>query len=256
MYLIPTRRPGLGIIMAPANGGIRRPSPAPIVFRPVTQPPPPATVFSAPAQITVPRPLPIVNVPPVYGLPQPALPVGVPVRIGPALPPPGTIIDGVVPAPTPTPPPASTTTTTTAPGGAPAQNVSGTPVPVGYPTSQFYVNNADGSVWEYSASAGTWVNTGVPYNVGSAALQTASQQAAASAAAQQATTTPTTATVPVSATIAPDLSTSYQSVLTWLSGTDLGTVIGFPTIPNFAFVLAAGGLWIWLSNRSPAKGRR
>src|ERR1700758_76588 len=146
---------------------------------------------------------------------------------------------------------------------APAENVpiavrspaapalyAGTPVPVTFPTNQYYVNTADGSVWEYSASAGTWLNTGVPYNVNA---PTPAATAAQNAAAQAATTTPTTTTAPISATIAPDLTTgtSYQSILDWLSQNTLAASLGF-NIPNFVVVIAVGAGVLWFMQRPKA----
>jgi hypothetical protein len=267
MYLVPQRR-GLGIIMAPVQngGGIRRspisspispahpfPVPAPVIYKPpiVAAPLPPVTPAPAPPKY-----------PPVYALPQPAfpapppaptpvsaapgtisvpapLPVPPPVAIGPALPPPGTVTNGTKPPATPG--------TTAAPANYP-----NTPVPVTFPTNQYYVNTADGSVWEYSASAGTWLNTGVPYNVNA---PTPAQTAAQNAAAQAATTTPTTSTAPISTTIAPDLTTgtSYQSILDWLSQNTLAASLGF-NVPNFVVVIAVGAGVLWFMQR-PKAGR-
>jgi len=128
-------------------------------------------------------------------------------------------------------------------------------VPAGFPTNQFFVNS-DGSVWEYSQTAGTWVNTGTPYNVGQSAtqLQTAAQQAAAAAAAQQATTTPTTATTPVSTTVVPSVTDTYSSIVAWLSQTDLLSSFGL-NVPNGLVVLGAG-LLVFFMTQSGGRGRR
>jgi hypothetical protein len=52
--------------------------------------------------------------------------------------------------------------TTNTGAGSTAANVSGSPVPVGYPTSQIYVAPG-GAFWEFNGS--TWQNVGTPYNV-------------------------------------------------------------------------------------------
>jgi hypothetical protein len=264
MYLIP-HRTELGLILSPVQngGGIRRspvsspispaqpfPVPAPVIYRPPVAVPQPVapTIPVRPIGPALPAPGTPINgtqppaapprYPPVFALPQPAAPPLQP--IGPAQPAPGAPTNGTKPPAVPG--------TTAAPATYP-----NTPVPVTFPTNQYYVNTADGTVWEYSASAGTWVNTGVPYNVNA---PTPAQTAAANAAAQAATTTPTIATTPVSTTIAPDLTTgtSYQSILDWLSQNTLAASIGF-NVPNFVVVIAVGGAVLWIM-RQPKTGRR
>jgi hypothetical protein len=66
----------------------------------------------------------------------------------------------------------------------------GTPVPSNYPTNQFFVNS-DGSVWEYSAASGTWIDTGTPYNVGAGAASAAPAASSGAVAAPAASTTTT-----------------------------------------------------------------
>jgi hypothetical protein len=56
--------------------------------------------------------------------------------------------------------------------GAPSTNnsnvsVAGTPVPVGFPTNQIFVNS-DGSQWVYSTTQGIWVSEGIPFNLSAA----------------------------------------------------------------------------------------
>ena len=116
------------------------------------------------------------------------------------------------------------------PPQAPAQTLpppavnAGTPVPAGYPTSQFFVA-PDGSVWEYSNNSGSWFNTGTPYNTGATpALITP----AAPVSSQ-----PSSAT-PVSVTVAPAaVSSGYQTILDWLTQQTL-----ISSVPNW--VVGAG----------------
>jgi hypothetical protein len=53
--------------------------------------------------------------------------------------------------------------TTNTGAGSTAANVTGSPVPVGYPTNQIYVAPG-GAFWEFNGT--TWQNVGTPYNVG------------------------------------------------------------------------------------------
>jgi hypothetical protein len=171
MYLVPSaarRSPNLGALpslMRSASGGIF----IPVRTLPVRAPQP-VTLLPLPSQ----RPInPIFSV----GAATPGLRLS-PLCPGGAFSSAGGCADGSVPQwpgipPGTTPPPviipqAPPPASGTGPGAAapPPSANPGTPVPAGYPTNQFYVNNADGSVWEYSASKGGWINTGTPYNVG------------------------------------------------------------------------------------------
>lgn len=117
----------------------------------------------------------------------------------------------------------------------------GTPVPVGFPTNQFFVS-PDGSVWEYSQAQGNWINQGTPYNVG--------------AAAPGATTTPVPADTsaatpaPINVNVAPAVpaGSSYQGVLDWLGQSTL-----ISSIPNWVIVAGAGIVALKISREG---GRR
>lgn len=122
----------------------------------------------------------------------------------------GTVIPGITPsqvAQIAAQQAASGSTTNTG-AGSTAANVSGSPVPVGYPTSSIYVDS-NGGFWEYSAAQGTWLNVGTPYNVGG------------TAASAPSTTTSTTA----SGAIAP-----YSPV-----------PAGYPT--NLLYTYTDGSVW-------------
>jgi hypothetical protein len=149
--------------------------------------------------------------------------------------------------------PASTTTN---------PSTAGTPVPVGFPTNQFYVA-PDGSVWEYSTSSNSWFNTGTPYQApGSTPVPAASPVPAGWPTTSAYTDsigniwtwngtawvvsgsvnsgglmTSSSPAAPVSVTVAPtSTDTGYQAVLDWLSEQTL-----FTGLPNW-MVLAGGAL--------------
>jgi len=135
-------------------------------------------------------------------------------------------------------PPAGTPATPAIGTGA---NYAGTPVPVGFPTNQFFVSN-DGSVWEYSQAQGGWINTGTPYNVGASA----SPQAAA--ASTQAAAVPASS-APVVNITTPATPSAYQGVLDWLGQSTL-----ISSVPNWVLVLGAGLVALKVSRGS--EGRR
>jgi len=117
----------------------------------------------------------------------------------------------ILPPPVPLPP-------------VPAPNA-GTPVPAGYPTNQFFVA-PDGSVWEYSQSAGSWFNTGTPYSTGA----TPSNPSTPTAGINTASGAPS----PVNVTVTPaPVSSGYQAILDWLTQSTLVS-----PVPNW--IVAAG----------------
>jgi len=119
------------------------------------------------------------------------------------------------PIPTPSPPPVP----------AAAAPTAGTPVPPGYPTNQFFVA-PDGSVWEYSQTAGNWFNTGTPYSTGA----TPSNPSTPTAGINTASAAPS----PVNLTVTPaPISSGYQAILDWLTQTTLVS-----PVPNW--IVAAG----------------
>lgn len=60
--------------------------------------------------------------------------------------------------------PAAPAVPTPTAGGSTAQQVAGTPVPVGYNTNSVFIAS-NGSQWEYSTTQGAWINVGTPYNL-------------------------------------------------------------------------------------------
>jgi hypothetical protein len=90
----------------------------------------------------------------------------------------GTVLPGITPAQTASIAAQQSTTNTGA--GSTAANVSGSPVPVGYPTNSIYVDS-NGGFWEYSSAQGTWLNVGTPYNVGGTATSAPSTTASTTA---------------------------------------------------------------------------
>lgn len=157
------------------------------------------------------------------------------------------------------------------PGSTPTSNA-GTPVPVGFPTNQFYVA-PDGSVWEYSTSSNQWFNTGTPYSASPATVTTTSPVPAGFPTSSAYTDpngniwtwngsawtisgsvqtggaiTPTSA--PISVSVAPATTDSgYQSILDWLTQQTL-----ISSFPNW-MVLAAGAVAYKMFFASPGKGR-
>lgn len=147
----------------------------------------------------------------------------------------------VYPSPTPNPPMPGPLPV--APNPPPDTNTSGSPVPSGFPTNQFYVA-PDGSVWEYSVSGNRWFNTGTPYNVNAPG-------GGATAPTPASTTDSTASQPPVSVTVStPATESGYQSVLDWLTQQTL--ISGFPN-----WVLLAGGALAYkmFFASSSAKGR-
>jgi hypothetical protein len=199
---------------------------------------------------------------------------GGPIFVRPPLVPgfPGTPAAPVSPGPMPEAPlpPGQPAAPTTPPSSANA----GTPVPAGYPTSQIFVD-PNGGFWEYSTSQNQWINVGTPYNTGATALPPSSPSASLCPTVNNPTPpagfqwqstandvngcpvnwqlvpipgaptsagAPTTAPAPANISVTSTPSDTYSAVLTWLQGDDLGTTIGFPSIPNWIIVAAAAAL--------------
>jgi hypothetical protein len=145
----------------------------------------------------------------------------------------------IVREPIPRTPPLPVESPVSAPGtGA---NYAGTPVPVGFPTNQFFVSN-DGSVWEYSQAQGGWINTGTPYNV-SAPSSSAALPAAGSSAAS-----PASAAAPVVNITTPAQESTYQTILDWLGQSTL-----ISSVPNWVLVLGAGLVALKISRGSESR---
>lgn len=94
--------------------------------------------------------------------------------------------------------------------------IPGTNVPVGTPTTEAYIDSS-GNIWTYDASTGQWINT--------------------TAGAGLPGTGSTAPSVNVATPASPDY---WSSLLTWLSGSDIGNTVGLGAIPNWAFVLGGG----------------
>lgn len=122
-------------------------------------------------------------------------------------------------------------------------NYAGTPVPIGFPTNQFFVSN-DGSVWEYSQAQSAWMNTGTPYNVGT------SVPPPAAAASTQAAAAPASA-APVVNITTPATPSAYQGVLDWLGQSTL-----ISAVPNWVLVLSAGLVALKVSRGGSGGSRR
>lgn len=103
----------------------------------------------------------------------------------------------------------------------------GTPVPIGFPTNQFFVSS-DGSVWQFGN--GKWFNTGTPNTAGGSGAPPA-LPAAAPIAAGGDTSAPV---APVSVTVAPAGESSYQAILDWLTQSTL-----ISPVPNW---IVGGGV--------------
>ncbi|MGA7793429.1 MAG: hypothetical protein WCA19_10350 [Candidatus Acidiferrales bacterium] len=97
----------------------------------------------------------------------------------------------VPPAPAPTSVYVSSGGGTASPGFSTArsspQQVAGTPVPIGFPTDSVFINQADGSQWEYSSLQGSWISVGTPYNLAAPSAASLPQQPQVSSAAAAST---------------------------------------------------------------------
>lgn len=134
------------------------------------------------------------------------------------------------PAPSPTLPPVSALPSSAANAG--------TPVPVGYPTNQMFVD-PNGGFWEFSSAQNQWVSVGTPYNTGAGGIPPAAPTGS-TPSAPTSLTTPTTAPAPVSTVNVAAPSGTYQDILNWLEEDTLGATIGFSSIPNW--IVTAGAL--------------
>lgn len=133
----------------------------------------------------------------------------------------------------------------------PPANSGGTPVPLGYPTSQIFVD-PNGGFWQFSASQNQWINVGTPYNTGATSVPPA-VPTGSTPSAPTSLATPTTAPAPVNVSVAAPSST-YQEILDWLQEGTLGSTIGFPSIPNWIVVAAAGAL-AWKFSQPAGRSR-
>jgi len=71
-------------------------------------------------------------------------------------------------------------------------------VPASFPTNQIFVNT-DGSQWMYSASQGTWINVGTPYNPNAPSASSPVSAAPGTVAVPVISTAPNVAGTPVPA---------------------------------------------------------
>lgn len=173
-------------------------------------------------------------------LPAPAAPVGAPVGPAPIVAP-VTSLPPTVASPTP---------------GA-TGTYSGTPVPLGFPTNETFVDG-QGNQWQYNATTGTWQNA----TAAAAAAAIASEQAQAAQIAAATATSPAGGPAPIlvtSPTVTPGLQptsslspvsvsvssgSSYSDILNWLSESSL---VSFA--PNWATLAAVGLLALKLSGK-------
>lgn len=155
------------------------------------------------------------------------------------------------PAAPPAPGPAPIVAPIVAPPGTPAPyagTYAGTPVPVGFSTSQIYVD-LQGNQWMFDPASGTWKNATAAAN----AAAITSEQAQAAQIAAATATSPAGGPAPIlvtSPTLSPYLpqqgapgvsvsvspSGGYSDILNWLSESTL-----ISPIPNW-ILLAGGGL--------------
>ena len=219
-----------------------------------------------------------VNKPFVTGSPATGIPPGLVHAIGPIFAGPSRYLNPPGPLNPVTTPPSSTTNTG---AGSTAANVSGSPVPVGYPTSQIYVEPG-GAFWEFNGTS--WQNVGTPYNVsgGSTPASTTSSTTAPASPVpagyptnllytysdgsmwqynaalggwqeiqgpSSTTTQLSTTGAPAGTTVLPAVANSgYQSILDWLSNSTL-----ISGVPNW--IIAAGASLAAIKLMHPS-GRR
>jgi len=176
--------------------------------------------------------------PPAAAAPTPAAPTPVGAPVGPA---------PIVPPATPALPPTSAGTIPT-----PTSTVAGTPVPVGFPITQIFVDPV-GHQWMYQQATGQWIDA---TRAAQQAAITSEQQQAAQIAAATATSPggPESPTLVTSPTVSPYLpnqpslspvnvsvtsaGSGYSDILNWLTESTL-----ISPIPNWV-LLAGGGLLV------------
>jgi hypothetical protein len=185
------------------------------------------------------------------------------------------------PAPAPTPAPAAPTAVAPAPiitpaspvttaAGAPvvtssgatpswASAVAGTPVPLGYPITQIFVE-PNGNQWMFDQASGTWKNA---TQAAKSAAITSEQQQAAQIAAATATspggpesptlvTSPTVSPYlpqqpslsPVNVSVSSPISSGYSDILNWLTQSTL-----ISPLPNWILLAGAGFVAIKLGGK-------
>ena len=115
---------------------------------------------------------------------------------------------------------------------------SGTPVPVGWPTSESYTDS-NGNIWTYTTTAG-WQVTGT---TASQASLLAQETAAAAAAGTTSTAAGTTVTVAAD--------TTWDTITTWLQSQTI-----WSGVPNFWLVAGAGAAGLVLYSMTVGRGRR
>lgn len=113
---------------------------------------------------------------------------------------------------------------------------SGTPVPVGWPTSSSYTDS-NGNIWTYTTTSG-WQVTGT--SASQSALLAEEEAAATAAAATGTTTTAAGTTVSVSSTAAD----SWATLTSWLQGSTIIT-----GVPNFFLVAGVGVVGLLIFTR-------
>jgi hypothetical protein len=132
------------------------------------------------------------------------------------------------------------TASTGAPSTAASQSsVAGTPVPVGFPTNQIFVNT-DGSQWVYSAAQGTWVDVGVPYNLSAASPPPSASTSTPPAPAVGATYTDSNGNVWT-------FNGTQWSMTGSTATTTAGVTTGFPAnaVAGATYTDSSGNLWTY-----------
>jgi hypothetical protein len=139
-----------------------------------------------------------------------------------------------------------------------ASQVSGTPVPIGYPIGQAFTD-ATGNTWQYSAAYGVWTMTvsaagssaALTAGAGSVPVGTATNAPYTDASGNTWVYNPTTGAWTLSSAAG---ASPYDSILTFLSSSSLGSAVGIQ-IPNWITLSALGFVALKLSHGQPA-GRR
>lgn len=198
-------------------------------FNPMMPPIGPARFIHPPlTAIGIPSPTPTTGI--SNPSPSPSVPITRQDPIFVYQPPPVSLQTTPTPVTQPTSPyPVSAVITSGGPGAQTAQG--GTPVPVGWPTNQSYVDSS-GNVWTYTATGG-WQIT---------ATTTAAQPITGGTPTGVATPTSTTSTASPGTTIQVAADTTVKDLTSWLQEESV-----FPGIQNFWVVagVAGVGMLLW-----------
>lgn len=150
------------------------------------------------------------------------------------------------------------TGTTTAPsvGGSSAQQVAGTPVPVGYDLNSVFIAS-NGTQWEYSTGQGVWINVGTPYNLNAASAATPPATPSSASTAQQVAGTPVPVGYPIGSAYTDASGNTWQfnsAYGMWTETAAAGSLAslsaGAGTVPagtptNQPYTDASGNTWVY-----------